>query len=248
MNNVSFEKTPIIDLFVSVQGEGSLVGKRSIFVRTSGCNLRCKFANSICDTPYSSYVPEQGKFSIEDVVSLIEKDNARHIVLTGGEPTLYPDFIKWLKMSFPNHHLTIETNGTIPLEKQYIGYIDLASISPKLISSIDPEDKFKEQRKISLMNIPSVVKSWLHHGHADVQLKYVVANEQDVLHSIAHLKAIEYCIGESIDRDWVYLMPAGSTFEELCQTRPIVGELAIKYGFSLTDRMHFNFFGNKREA
>ena len=84
MNNVSFEKTPIIDLFVSVHGEGSLVGKRSIFVRTSGCNLRCKFANSICDTPYSSYAPEQSKFSIEDVVSLIEKGKQRYNKTTKG--------------------------------------------------------------------------------------------------------------------------------------------------------------------
>lgn len=243
---VEFDKTPIVDLFVSVQGEGGLAGQRSIFIRTSCCNLRCKFKNSICDTPYSSYNPEKGKFTLKNVVDLVSEDPARYIVLTGGESTLYPDFIKWVKMSFPHHHLTLETNGTI-YDKDLIRFVDLWSISPKMLSSIDPEDSSKEIRKALIEKTVNNISMIVENGR-DVQLKYVVADEQDVLEALDHVNKIEDCLGEKMNRDSVYLMPAGSNFEELSKVRPIVGDLAIKYNFSLTDRIHINFWNDKREA
>ena len=50
---------PVIEMFTSIQGEGKWTGSPSFFVRVSGCNLRCCFKGSICDTPYSSYNPEK---------------------------------------------------------------------------------------------------------------------------------------------------------------------------------------------
>ena len=72
----------ISEIFHSLQGEGQLVGVSSVFVRTSGCNLRC---NS-CDTPYASWNPEGRQMEVTDILAEVEKYPARHVVLTGGEP------------------------------------------------------------------------------------------------------------------------------------------------------------------
>ncbi len=77
----------IAEIFYSVQGEGALVGVPSIFVRTSGCNLRCSW----CDTPYTSWNPEGEDLAIDEIVERSALHSAaRHIVLTGGEPMIAP--------------------------------------------------------------------------------------------------------------------------------------------------------------
>ena len=74
----------ISELFYSVQGEGLLAGVPSVFVRTSGCNLRCRW----CDTPYASSEPEGEQQTVEEIVARVREYPARHVVLTGGEPML----------------------------------------------------------------------------------------------------------------------------------------------------------------
>lgn len=250
MNQQIF-KTPIVDLFLSIQGEGSLAGKRSIFIRTSGCNLRCRFANSICDTPYTSFKAERGIYSIEDIVKFIgDRYSIKYIVLTGGEVTMYPDFIKFIRRRFPYHHITIESNGTLLREDLY-DQVNLWSISPKMLSTVDQTAQrvIVEHQSQLIRTTPIKIANLIQKSQiSDVQLKYVVANEEDVRESIRYLESIERELGDKLDRDMVYLMPAGSNFEELCETRPIIGDLALKYGFSLTDRIHINFWNTKREA
>src|SRR5438067_4669435 len=81
----------IAEIFYSVQGEGSLVGVPSIFVRTSGCNLRCSW----CDTPYTSWNPEGADLSIPEILDRTAQFGAaRHGVLTGGEPMMAPGIIE----------------------------------------------------------------------------------------------------------------------------------------------------------
>jgi hypothetical protein len=78
----------IAEIFHSVQGEGELTGVPSVFVRTSGCNLRCAW----CDTPYASWQPEGKQRSLPEILREIEAHpTTRHVVLTGGEPMIAPD-------------------------------------------------------------------------------------------------------------------------------------------------------------
>lgn len=242
-------KVPIIDLFVSIQGEGSLAGIRSIFIRTSGCNLKCKFKNSICDTPYSSYNPEKGSFTLDQVFNFIENDPSTHIVLTGGEPCLYPDFIRWVKDIFPTHHLTVETNGTIFVGSEIARKIDLLSISPKMISSIDSQDTHKENREKWINQSYESIAKYIESAK-QIQLKYVIADEEDIKEAEKHIQKIERQLGDNllIPKDGIYLMPACSSLEDMLITSPIVGDLAMKYGYSFSPRLQYLCWGDKREA
>ena len=74
----------ISEIFYSIQGEGELTGVPSVFVRTSGCNLRCVW----CDTPYASWNPEGADMSVDQILEEVKKHPARHCVLTGGEPMI----------------------------------------------------------------------------------------------------------------------------------------------------------------
>ncbi len=83
----------IAEIFRSLQGEGRLTGVDCVFVRTSGCNLRCRF----CDTRYASWEPEGDYISVEEVVGRVERlaaeANVDHVVVTGGEPMMLPDVV-----------------------------------------------------------------------------------------------------------------------------------------------------------
>src|SRR5208283_2104611 len=96
----------IAEIFYSIQGEGSLVGVPSVFVRTSGCNLRCSW----CDTPYTSWKPEGAEMTVPEIVDQVKAFNASHVVITGGEPMIargVEELSRQLREA--QLHITIET-------------------------------------------------------------------------------------------------------------------------------------------
>ena len=109
------------EIFHSLQGEGYNTGTASVFIRLSGCNLRCDF----CDTRH-----EEGMMmSLPEIVEQVMLyPKAPLIVLTGGEPSLWidDDFINGLK-TMTGKRIAIETNGTHPLPHG----IDWVTLSPK---------------------------------------------------------------------------------------------------------------------
>src|SRR6476469_5476749 len=116
------------EIFYSLQGEGWLVGVPSVFVRASGCNLRCTW----CDTPYTSWEPEGPDVSVEEIVRQVRAFDTKHVVLTGGEPMIMPEIVPLAEaLKSHGHHITIETAATVfkPLP------LGLASLSPKLSNS-----------------------------------------------------------------------------------------------------------------
>src|SRR6202043_369064 len=100
----------IAEIFYSIQGEGMLAGVPSVFVRTSGCNLRCVW----CDTPYTSWAPEGSEITVEEVLACVRKHPAKHAVVTGGEPMIAPGIVELTKgIKQLGLHVTIETAGTV---------------------------------------------------------------------------------------------------------------------------------------
>ena len=109
----------INEIFYSLQGEGRYMGVPAVFVRLSGCNLRCPF----CDTDFTSY----NEMSEEDIVRSVSDYPTRHIVITGGEPTLQLTASLIVKLHAAGFFVQIETNGTHPVPEG----IDWITCSPK---------------------------------------------------------------------------------------------------------------------
>jgi 7-carboxy-7-deazaguanine synthase len=94
----------IAEIFHSIQGEGRLAGLPSVFIRTSGCNLRCAW----CDTPYTSWKPEGRERSLDEIVAEVNRCACRHVVLTGGEPLLAKDVEELTeRLATSGRHITV---------------------------------------------------------------------------------------------------------------------------------------------
>jgi len=220
----------ISEIFYSVQGEGSLVGVPSIFVRTSGCNLRCSW----CDTPYTSWNPEGEELGLDEI--LIRTDRfpaARHVVITGGEPMIAPGIVE-LSERFRElgMHITVETAGTVfaPV------HCDLMSISPKLANST-PEGVFRAQHE-RLRRQPEVLKRLM--AVCDYQLKFVIADRAD-LAEISKLVSLLEAPAEK-----VILMPEGVSAGVLDERGAWVAEICKERGYRFSPRLHIHLYGNKR--
>jgi 7-carboxy-7-deazaguanine synthase len=227
----------ISEIFHSLQGEGQLAGVPSVFVRTSGCNLRCNW----CDTPYASWHPEGTPRSVGEIVAEVAKYNARHVVLTGGEPMIAPGIHELAAaLRDRGYHITIETAVTVPP-----GGIacDLASLSPKLAHSA-PDARLDEtwrRRHAELRWQPAVVAEWMA-TMPDYQLKFVVCREADV----AELEGMLRETGRAIPPAKVLLMPEGITVEALRSRAGWLGELCKARGYRYAPRLHIELYGNRR--
>jgi len=228
----------VSEIFYSVQGEGELTGVPSVFIRLSGCNLRCAW----CDTPYASWKPEGETLSIEEILAKVaEFPSAKHVVLTGGEPMIAKDIGELADaLKERGYHLTIETAGTVPPDEIPCA---LASISPKLANSTPArgaiEDEWVDRHEERRFQ-PEVIRQWI--DRYNYQLKFVVSQPADVDEIRALLRAIDRTIPPSK----VLLMPEGTRVETLRARRAMLVELCKKHGFRYCERLHIELFGNKR--
>ena len=128
-------KAPVIEIFSSFQGEGLLIGERQIFVRFAGCNLNCNY----CDTNDSKSEKSGTLMTPGEVSDEIEKlitPDCRTISFTGGEPSLYSDFINEVSRNF-DLKIMLETNGTLPDNILSIEKLDMVSLDIKLPEHFD---------------------------------------------------------------------------------------------------------------
>ncbi len=226
----------ISEIFYSVQGEGLFTGVPSVFIRTSGCNLRCVW----CDTPYTSWKPEGEQMTVAAILArtkeLLNSSPARHAVLTGGEPMMLPESVELTHaLKAEGFHITVETAGTV---FQSVA-CDLMSISPKLANSTPRDDAFWSSKHEELrLNIPTLTQLMTNHEH---QLKFVVS-------SAADLPEIESLLAQlpPTPREKVLLMPEGRNAAELNARSLEIAEICKRTGFRLTPRLHVYLWGDKR--
>jgi 7-carboxy-7-deazaguanine synthase len=225
----------VSELFYSVQGEGKLVGVPSVFVRASGCNLRCVW----CDTPYASWNPEGEDRAVDEIVSAVESFGAKHVVLTGGEPMIMPDIgdlsaaLRALGL-----HVTIETAATVfkPIA------MDLASLSPKLANStpwLVYDGKFAAAHERQRVNVP-VIQQFIDTAPA-FQLKFVVESEAELDEIRALLDRLTGWKPED-----VLLMPEGVDAAVLNGRAGWIAEVCKRTGFRFCPRLHVSLYGNQR--
>lgn len=237
------ETLPINELFYSLQGEGRLAGTPSVFVRTSGCNLRCWF----CDSYHTSWEPVHAQCSLETIVSEIQSYSAAdHVVLTGGEPLIHPESVTLLeRLEELGYHTTVETNGTIHRGAP----IDLLSISPKLSSSTpvskrDPAGNGEwadrhENRRIDTDTLATLVNTY------EFQLKFVVTDADDLPEIERILDQVRRVTEATIADTDVLLMPEGTTQESIDERQNEVAQLALDNGYRYTPRLHVDLWNDE---
>lgn len=225
----------VAEIFHSIQGEGKLTGVPSVFVRASGCNLRCTW----CDTPYASWDPEGDDIPIGEIVARVEQFICPHVVITGGEPLIMPEIVELCAaLKTRDYHITVETAATVfhPLQ------LDLASLSPKLSNSA-PHDraggKYVQMHERQRLNI-SVIQRFIETS-PQFQLKFVVCGERDLPEVESILKHL---------KGWrepdVLLMPEGIDAATLDARAAWIAEICKRKGYRFCPRLHVMLYGHTR--
>lgn len=224
----------IAEIYQSLQGEGSLTGTASVFVRASGCNLRCWF----CDTPFASWSPEGDDFSVEEIAAAVERHAALHVVITGGEPMLFAEMIPLTQaLHALGRQITIETAGTLFLPVA----CDLMSISPKLANSTPTKTAagaWSDRHERSRYR-PEVIRRLV--AEYEYQLKFVVGTPGDCA-------AVERWLEDfpQIPFDRVWLMPLGTDIAELRAIAAWLAPYCAEQGYHFCPRKHIEWFGLTR--
>jgi 7-carboxy-7-deazaguanine synthase len=223
----------ISEIFHSVQGEGQLVGVPSVFIRTSGCNLRCVW----CDTPYTSWHPEGEELSLDQLVQAATSYPASHVVVTGGEPMIAPGIVELTRrLQQAGLHITIETAGTVfaPVA------CDLMSISPKLENSIPHEregGRWAAQHD-RLRWQPDILRQLINgYGY---QVKFVIAAPSDMLEVDRIRQELE------IPPSNIVLMPEGVKRETMQERGLWLAEICKTTGYRFSPRLHIDLWGDRR--
>ncbi|MEN6406399.1 MAG: 7-carboxy-7-deazaguanine synthase QueE [Thermoguttaceae bacterium] len=239
----------IAEIFRSIQGEGRWTGAESVFVRTSGCNLRCRW----CDTPYASWTPEGEDFSVAEIQeqietlhfsspsdpqSLIPHPSSLDLVVTGGEPMLFDELVPLTdELHAAGWRITVETSGTLYLPVA----CDLMSISPKLSNSTPSttSDPHWAQRHEARRHAPETIRRLV--SEYDYQLKFVVGRPRDC-------REVERYLAEfpGIDRGRVFLMPEGVDLRTLESKTAWLEPYCLRRGFRFCPRRQVEWFGAER--
>ncbi|MCL4854463.1 MAG: 7-carboxy-7-deazaguanine synthase QueE [Bryobacteraceae bacterium] len=223
----------ISEIFYSIQGEGMLVGTPSVFVRTSGCNLRCHW----CDTPYASWKPEGEDLYLGAILAEVRRYWADYVVITGGEPMIVKDMVRFTQqLKTLGFHITVETAGTVfePVD------CDLLSISPKLSNStpttVEGGRWAAQHERLRIQ--PEVLKKLI--GAYPYQLKFVVEKPDD----IAEIRSLVNDL--DADRRRIVLMAEGTDPETLHERSLWLADICREEKYRFTPRLHIDLYGNRR--
>lgn len=172
---------PVNEIFYSIQGEGHSAGRPAVFIRFSGCNLRCPF----CDTDHTAHRP----MSDEEIVKAAAAFPSRYVILTGGEPGLYVDDALVSSLHEAGFTVAVETNGTRALPNG----IDWVTLSPKNDFCADAGVVLERADEIKIVYIG---QSLAHYDHFPARYYYLQpcdeGNEQRNLFNIK--RCYDYCL------------------------------------------------------
>lgn len=218
------------EIYIAKQGEGQYAGTPSVFVRTTGCNLRCWF----CDTPHTSWKADGETLTVTEILPMVLAHDVDHVVITGGEPLIQPAIVTLTEqLKAAGRFITIETAGTLfrPVEA------DLISLSPKLSNSV-PQDELWNLRHEQLRHAPTVIAQF--RERFDCQFKFVIDKLEDLS------EVDEYVSSLKISQSEIWLMPQARTPDELREKNAWLAGEAEHRGWRLSPRLHIERFGNVR--
>ena len=147
----------INEIFYSIQGESTWVGERTVFVRTSGCHLRCSY----CDTTYAYY--DGKKMEVAEILSEVKRHPTRFVCVTGGEPLLQQDVYPLMsELCDLGYSVSLETSGDV--------YCDKVDARVKKIIDVKTPDS-GEAGKFHAGN--------LEFATVNTEFKFVICSEKD---------------------------------------------------------------------
>ena len=213
------------EIFHSIQGESTHTGRPCVFVRLTGCDLRCVW----CDTPYAFH--EGRKLDVDEVVAAVEQYRCDLVEITGGEPLLQQRELAPLAATLKRrgYYCEVETNGTIVPQPDLVRDIDQWNVSPKLATSGNTEERRDQKRAMdALSRLPNAY------------FKFVVTEPRDV-DEVRTLRDKYGLLNQQI-----ILMPEGTTIGNIERRSPWVSEACVKEGFRFSTRLHILLWGDKR--
>jgi 7-carboxy-7-deazaguanine synthase len=156
----------INEIFYSIQGESTHAGQPCVFVRLTGCNLRCVW----CDTAYAFH--EGREMSVDEVLERVAGYGCRLVEVTGGEPLLQDDVIPLLRRLVEgDHEVLLETGGSLPIEQVPLGVRRIIDV--KCPASGESEKNRWEN---------------LEHLRRGDELKFVLAGRQDYDWAVSQIR------------------------------------------------------------
>jgi 7-carboxy-7-deazaguanine synthase len=159
------ERLRVNEIFHSLQGEADSVGFRTVFVRLTGCPLRCRY----CDTEYAFHAGEWR--DIDAVVETVRRFDTPHVCVTGGEPLAQPSCLILLtRLCDAGHRVSLETSGAM----------SIAAVDPRVVRVVDIKTPGSGEAARNLIdNFPLLAR----HD----QVKFVICSREDYDWSKAYL-------------------------------------------------------------
>ncbi|WP_367874335.1 7-carboxy-7-deazaguanine synthase QueE [Luteolibacter sp. Populi] len=238
------------EIFFTLQGEGVSAGLPAIFVRSSLCNLHCRW----CDTDHTwnfegtpwkhdkdadpAYRKHRkAEVTIEvppaEIVDRVAAYPCKRVVITGGEPLIqqeaWLEMIRGLRVLDPAYVFEVETNGTRLPTPEFQAAVNQFNVSPKLANS-GMEEKLRIAPRV-LETLAAEPKAWF---------KFVAVEDGDMDEILA------LCSRFQIPPERVLLMPEGRTAAELDRHAPAVAARCLLNGWRFCDRLHVRLWGDKR--
>lgn len=230
------------EIFASLQGEGASIGRPSVFVRLSRCNLACQW----CDTAYTwrfagDNRPHRDGIAFDRAHNQVTLDEAEvaariaafgvpRLVITGGEPLLQGSALaRMIAALGEGFHIEVETNGTVAPHPALDPLIQQYNVSPKLAHSGNPAD---------LALIPERLTAWAADPRA--LFKFVAATPEDLNEISALARTF------AINPERLFVMPEGTDSQSLRDRSRWLAQAAMDAGWRFTDRLHIHLYGDTR--
>lgn len=190
-------KYKVVEIFKSISGESFHSGEVAVFVRLYGCNLRCKYGDNRCDTPYSYEGDKYTLMTSDEICDTVKKLSTNNfVVLTGGEPLIHPniEFLLHDLAVLHNFRVDIETNGSVDIRSivsnlQTIHYS--YKIRKNVIFTVDYKSPSSGMNSCMVGDFAEMVDTVNRHG-VEVNIKCVVTPSDE------DLKAVE-CLVNRLD-------------------------------------------------